>query len=150
MRRYFAVVTVVGMVAINAFLATLAAQPTVAAQQAQSVWDGIYTEEQAERGELLYAQKCAECHGSDLEGLELTPSLVGGEFVWAWNGLSVGDLFERLRVSMPDGNPRSVSRQQKADILAFILSLNEFPVGEKELASRTEQLTQIKFEAIKQ
>ena len=65
----------------------------------------------------------------------MVPGLIGGEFIWNWSGLTIGQLFERLRISIPQENPASVSRREKADILAFILRLNEFPAGEKELAS---------------
>lgn len=117
----------------------------VGASQGGSVWDGVYTAEQAQRGAQFYEQACAECHGADLSGGEMAPSLVGGEFVWAWNGLSVGELFERLRVSMPQGVPSRVSRQEKADILAFMLEMNGFPAGDRELADRTERLAGIDF-----
>lgn len=119
------------------------------AERGPSVWDGIYTAEQAERGAPVYANECAYCHGPDLEGGELAPALEGREFVWRWNGLTVGDLFERLRTSMPQDEPGRVSRRKKADILAYVLSRNEFPVGARELASRTEMLAQIMFEAVK-
>ena len=141
--------TVVGAGAVVAVLAVCVAGPEVAARQVQSVWDGVYTVEQAQRGAPLYQQSCAECHGPDLAGGEMSPGLVGGEFVWNWNGLSVGDLFERLRVSMPQGEPNSVSRQEKADILAFLLQANDFPVGDTELANRTGMLVGINFLAQK-
>ena len=141
--------TVVGTGAVVAVLAVCVAGPEVAARQVQSVWDGVYTVEQAQRGALLYQQSCAECHGPDLAGGEMSPGLVGGEFVWNWNGLSVGDLFERLRVSMPQGMPNSVSRQEKADILAFLFEANDFPAGDTELASRTGMLAGINFLAQK-
>ena len=142
--------TVVGAGAVVAVLVVCIAGPEVAARQVlQSVWDGVYTVEQAQRGAPLYQQSCAECHGPDLAGGEMSPGLVGGEFVWNWNGLSVGDLFERLRVSMPQGEPNSVSRQEKADILAFLLQANDFPVGDTELANRTGMLAGINFLAQK-
>ena len=141
--------TVVGAGAVVAVLAVCVAGPEVAARQVQSVWDGVYTVEQAQRGAPLYQQSCAECHGPDLAGGEMSPGLVGGEFVWNWNGLSVGDLFERLRVSMPQGEPNSVSRQEKADILAFLLQANDFPIGDMELANRTGMLAGINFLAQK-
>ena len=140
---------VVGAGAVVMALAVCGAGTGVAARQAQSVWDGIYTAEQAQRGEPLYQQSCAECHGPDLAGGEMSPGLVGGEFVWNWNGLSLGDLFERLRVSMPQGVPGSVSRQEKADILAFLLEANDFPAGDTELANRTGMLAGINFLAEK-
>ena len=140
---------VVGAGAVVMALAVCGAGTGVAARQAQSVWDGIYTAEQAQRGAPLYQQSCAECHGPALAGGEMSPGLVGGEFVWNWNGLSVGDLFERLRVSMPQGVPGSVSRQEKADILAFLLEANDFPAGDTELATRTGMLAGINFLAEK-
>ena len=138
-------VTVVGAGAVAVALAVCGAGTGLAARQAQSVWDGVYTTEQAQRGATFYQESCAECHGPELAGGELAPSMVGGEFVWNWNGLSVGDLFERLRVSMPQGEPGSVSRQGKADILAFLLEANDFPVGDTELANRTATLRGINF-----
>lgn len=117
--------------------------------QTQTVWDGMYTDEQAARGEMLYQEWCASCHAPDLSGGDLAPGLAGGEFVWNWSGLTVGQLFERLRISMPQENPSSVTRAQKADILAFMLAANEFPVGEQELVGRSEILDQFMFEAVR-
>ena len=117
--------------------------------QTQTVWDGMYTDEQAARGEMLYQEWCASCHAPDLSGGDLAPVLAGGEFVWNWSGLTVGQLFERLRISMPQENPSSVTRAQKADILAFMLRANEFPVGEQELVGRSEILDQFMFESVR-
>ena len=119
-----------------------------ASGQDKTVWDGIYTQEQAARGEPLYQEWCASCHAPDLSGGDLAPGLVGGEFTWNWSGLTVGQLFERLRISMPQENPSSVTRAEKADILAFMLAANEFPAGDQDLADRTEMLDQFMFEAV--
>lgn len=115
----------------------------------RSVWDGIYTDEQGKRGESLYRQHCASCHGVAMEGGEEAPALAGGAFLANWNGLSVGDLFERIRTTMPANKPGRLGRQENADILAHMLSVNQFPVGKKELDRQTELLKQIKFEASK-
>jgi hypothetical protein len=112
----------------------------------QSVWDGIYTEEQANRGAAIFAQRCARCHGPDLAGGEIAPALSSGEFKSNWNGLSVDDLFERIKVSMPADNPGILSRQQTADVLAFVLSKNGFPAGKTELRREAEVLKAIHFE----
>jgi S-disulfanyl-L-cysteine oxidoreductase SoxD len=117
------------------------------AQLSRSVWDGVYTPEQSKRGATLYANECASCHGSALNGGESAPPLTGGEFFSNWNGLTVGDLFERIRVSMPADNPGKLTREQDADILAYMLSMNQFPEGKTELEHRTEVLKQIRFEA---
>ena len=115
--------------------------------QTRSVWDGVYTTEQAVRGAELYEESCAECHGVDLGGGEMAPGLVGGEFVWTWSGLPVAELFERLRVSMPQVRPNSVSRAEKAAILAYMFDANGFPAGDTELADRAAPLRGILFSA---
>lgn len=121
---------------------------TGTAQAPLSVWSGVYTAEQADRGAPLYVAECGECHGPSLEGGETAPALAGADFRWAWNGLSVGDLFERLRVSMPEGRPRAMTRAQKVDVLAYMLRENAFPVGDTELPSRGSRLDAIAFEAL--
>jgi S-disulfanyl-L-cysteine oxidoreductase SoxD len=128
---------------------TLSARSTVAAQGAKSQWDGVYTEAQAKRGEGLYAQYCASCHGPDLAGGEMAPGLTGGEFTSNWNDLSLGDLYERIRISMPQSAPGSLSRQQNSDILSYILRKMNMPVGTTELSTQTEVLKAIKFLAAK-
>jgi mono/diheme cytochrome c family protein len=114
---------------------------------ARSVWDGVYTQDQAARGQALYNKECAACHGQSLSGGEEAPPLSGGAFMANWNGLTVGDLFERIRVSMPEGRPGTLSRQQNADVLAYILTGNQFPAGKTELNKETELLKQIRFES---
>jgi S-disulfanyl-L-cysteine oxidoreductase SoxD len=127
------------------FLSTLAAQSTT-----RSVWDGVYTEAQAKRGSTVYHQHCASCHGPELEGNgETAGPLVGPVFTSNWNGVTVGDMFERTRISMPLDKPGTLSRQQIADVLAYMFSENKLPVGKSELARQPEVLKQIKFEAVK-
>jgi mono/diheme cytochrome c family protein len=115
----------------------------------RSVLDGAYTADQAKRGEAMYGEFCASCHAPALTGGEMAPALVGGDFNADWVGLSVNDLFERIRVSMPQNNPGSLSRQQNADIVAFILSAGKYPAGKTELPKEAEVLKTIKFEALK-
>jgi mono/diheme cytochrome c family protein len=121
----------------------------LAAQTSRSVWDGVYTSEQAARGSALYAQHCASCHGSALTGGESAPPLTGGEFFSNWNGLTVGDLFDRIRISMPADRPGKLTREQDADILAFVLSVSQFPAGMTELEHQTEVLKQIRLDSSK-
>ena len=118
------------------------------AQPASSVWDGIYTDAQAARGSEAYAKSCAACHGAALTGTGEAPALQGGQFVSDFNGETVGDLFDRIRTTMPQDNPASLTRDQYADILAFLLKANGFPAGAKELDRRSEYLKAIRFEAM--
>jgi len=119
------------------------------AQAPASVWDGIYSAEQARKGEALYRQECASCHGEKLEGRGQAPPLTGADFIMDWNGMTVGDLFEKMQTSMPADQPGHLSREQNATLLAFILSANQFPAGAAELSTDGERLQQIRFEAAK-
>jgi mono/diheme cytochrome c family protein len=137
-------------VALLPFATVLVLRSNVHAQgPTKSIWEGIYTQEQATRGQGLYAQECASCHGGELNGGEMAPPLAGGEFLAGWDGLTVGDMFERIRISMPQNAPGSLSGAQNADILAFMFSANKFPVGTTEMPKEAPVLKEIKFEVKK-
>jgi mono/diheme cytochrome c family protein len=142
------------MSARTAFLAIAAAltiglsYSVASAQGEKSSWDGVYTEAQATRGDALFSEQCAKCHGPDMTGGD-APSLTGSEFAGDWDDLSVGDLADRLRVSMPQDKPQSLSREQTADIVAAILKANHMPAGQTDLPSQAEYLKQIKYKANK-
>ena len=135
MKVKIAVSALIPFAAILVLHSTLHAQPPT-----KSVWDGVYTQEQANRGKALYSTECASCHGAELTGGEMAPGLAGGEFISGWDGLTVGDLFERIRISMPQDKPGSLGRQQAADIVAYILSFNKAPAGQTELPGDADQL----------
>lgn len=114
---------------------------------AKTPLDGVYSKAQAQRGEALYSQYCAKCHAPDLAGADVAPALAGADFNSNWNGLSLGDLFERIQIGMPADKPGSVSLQDNTDILAFMLSRGEFPAGEADLPAQVEVLKTMKFAA---
>jgi quinoprotein glucose dehydrogenase len=115
----------------------------------KSVWDGVYTEAQAAKGKELYSTNCSGCHSDSMEGGEMAPALAGGGFMSNWAGLTAGDLFDRIRTTMPLNTPGKLSREVNAEILAYILKFNAFPAGSTELSSRSEYLKDIKIEAAK-
>jgi cytochrome c len=114
---------------------------TIDAQR--TVWDGVYTAEQAERGRTEYMQFCAACHADDLRGKSTAPSLVEESFAFQWGDTSLEELFVRTRTLMPSDRPNSLPNQSYRDIIAFILQSNKFPPGEKELDAEVEALRQI-------
>jgi quinoprotein glucose dehydrogenase len=144
MKLKYVLVAMVPLATVLMLHATVHAQPPT-----KSVWDGVYSEAQAERGKGLYSQECASCHGSELTGGEMAPPLAGGEFMAGWDGLTIGDLFERVRISMPQNAPGSLSGQQNADILAFVFAANKFPAGQSEMPKEAGILKTIKFEVKK-
>ena len=98
------------------------------AGQARSVWTGVYTEAQASRGETLYLEHCAQCHGANLAGVEQAPALTGGAFGEKWKGATLRTLFDRV-ASMPPTRPNSLSAPQYADVLAYVLRAGGLPPG---------------------
>ena len=123
-----------------------AEQAAAAPGAAKTVWDGVFTEEQATRGELAYKDSCSSCHGGDLGGDGFAPALAGADFAGNWNDLSVGDFYERIRISMPPTGPNTVTNAQKADIVAHIFLANKYPAGKEELPPNMEVLKTIKIE----
>jgi cytochrome c len=112
-----------------------------------SVWDGVYTAPQAERGEVAYRESCTSCHGAQMEGKGQTPPLAGSDFTSRWDGIFLRDLFEKIQVSMPADRPGELSGQQNADILAYMLKFNQFPAGATELPASGGELRGTRFEA---
>src|SRR5262245_60856092 len=100
-----------------------------------SVWNGVYTSEQATRGGALYRSKCAECHGDDYEGREQAPALAGSAFGQRWDGATLRKLFERMEEMPPDDPKARLQPKQYVDILAFLLSVNSVPAGKAELVA---------------
>ena len=142
--KYFGL-AVMGLGSAGAALSLLRAQETP-----RSVWDGVYTDEQAKRGEPKYHESCADCHGDDLEGDAEAPALSGAMFQTNWEGLPLGSLFQRIRRDMPlNKSVGTLSPAVNADILAYILKVNRFPQGSLELPHAAEVLNQIRFESVK-
>jgi quinoprotein glucose dehydrogenase len=101
--------------------------------QTRTVQDGIYTAEQAKRGQAAYGEQCASCHLEDLSGTDRGPALAGDAFMNNWVDLTVGDLFERAYRTMPQDRPGTLMPETTADILALVLQANGFPAGTTEL-----------------
>lgn len=112
----------------------------------RSVWDGVYTKEQAVRGRTAYGSLCARCHGDALLGGESSPPLVGEDFLDKWNGKTVGELVERTRKTMPSDGPGKISRRQTTDMIAYLLSENAYPAGKTELEPDPTVLEEIQIQ----
>lgn len=111
----------------------------------QTVWDSVYTAEQATRGDSLYKVTCVKCHGPDLAGGDDGAPLAGKLFLGNWTGLPLNELYEKIRTTMPSDNPKTVPPEQLIDILAFMLSKNAFPAGSKVLTTDSTLLKDIKL-----
>src|SRR5215470_6996196 len=132
--------------ALTTILTGLAVTFPAVAQASRSVRDGVYTQQQANRGKAMYAEQCANCHGAELNGGDETPALIGDRFMAKLSGRSVDEFFEKIRVSMPADRPGSLSRPKTADLVAYIFGANKIPTGTAELGSESELLRQIRFQ----
>jgi mono/diheme cytochrome c family protein len=145
--QWRAATVIVAVTALVAAAGVLAQSPPAR----QSVWDGVYTEAQAARGERQYGRSCEECHGPDMSGdqVEEIPSLVLDSFMTDWNGKSVRELFDTLKRSMPKDKPGTLGTSAYVDVIAYLLQANKFPSGPKELSRTAEQLEPIVIERAK-
>jgi S-disulfanyl-L-cysteine oxidoreductase SoxD len=113
--------------------------PQLGSAQAQengkTIWDGVYTEEQADRGEVTVRDNCLICHAQS----EWTHPM----FLSMRSGRPVYDMYEQLRMTMPYDAPGRLTAGEYADVVSFLLKLNSAPAGEEELPADPEGLSAI-------
>ena len=119
------------------------------AEPMASVWDGVFTEAQAARGRQAYSGACGLCHGRRLNGapedpdMRSTPPLARARFVREWDGSSLAALFAYTRLTMPEDNPGSLTDEEYADVIAYMLSVGGMPAGDDELTPDSRSLAHI-------
>lgn len=131
--------TLLGLAALLALAAWPLPGEGQSSGEARSVLDGVYTAEQAARGEGAYQKRCATCHA--------TSDFKGELFLFAWSDQGIHILYDFIRASMPEDSPGSLDRDTYSEILAYILELNSFPPGEEELPSKEAALRKIILES---
>jgi mono/diheme cytochrome c family protein len=149
------------------------AQTQVTRSPTRSIWNGVYNDAQARRGEELYARHCSRCHGQDLAGLpgellrqampdvkallsqrvlgdlDRTPELAGPIFYSHYDKRLLSDLVERIRISMPTDKPGILPRKDTVDVASYLLSFGGFPIGPTALSDRLEDQQEIRVLAYK-
>ena len=117
--------------------------------QMASVWDGVFTEAQANRGQAVYPGSCGTCHGRRLNGapddpdMRSTPPLARARFLRVWEGRSLATLFEYTRATMPENNPNSLTDQEYVDVIAYMLTVGRIPAGDDELQPDPQSLARV-------
>jgi mono/diheme cytochrome c family protein len=111
---------------------------TASTPDSPSTLSGVYTDEQASRGKDVYAGSCRSCH---------TPaSHTGATFNKWWRGKRLSDLFLFVSTRMPKNDPGSLSPDDVADVMAYLLRMNAMPVGKEELPPDADSLKKIRIE----
>lgn len=113
------------------------AVPIAQGVTARTVWDGVYSEPQAARGKAVYEAQCAFCHQSDLRGQGFAPGLIEDVFSTRWQDGNLGDLFTIVKATMPQDKPTSLTDDEYAAIVAYLLQANRYPAGQQELRPDT-------------
>ena len=139
MRRAWQVLTAAAL----AGAVTITGSEVAAAPQAKSVWDGVYTEQQAARGAITFSDSCARCHSSEPNGGEEGKRLAGDHFWQSFRESTVDTLLDFVSRNMPNGAGGTLSANAYADTVAFILSRNGLPAGSAELTRDTAAGVQI-------
>jgi S-disulfanyl-L-cysteine oxidoreductase SoxD len=134
---------VVGLCAATASATPAAAPAAAQAGRPRTIWDGVYTEAQAARGESHYRASCAKCHSDDLMGEREAPALVGPRFAERWKGVTAADMLQDTRRTMPQEAPDSLGTSTYVDLIAFMLKSNGSPAGATELPPDEQVLKQI-------
>ena len=112
--------------------------------RADDILSGVFTEAQSKRGEEKYQTTCAGCHGIELVSSDPEfPSLTGPQFNWNWNKKTLAERLHRSRTTMPPNAIGSLSDQEHLDIIAYVLKINGFPAGGKELVPDQEALEKL-------
>jgi len=118
------------------------------AQDTKSTSTGVFTQEQAKRGEAAYQRVCASCHGTDLHSTEAeAPDLTEGAFKFGWQGKTIAERFELIRTTMPPNKAGSLDDQAYLDIVTYILRFNNVPAGSRSLEPDPNVLKQIVISA---
>jgi len=135
------------LVVLGVLLLSLISQPGAAQQLPTSrmATSGVYSVAQARRGEAAYRVNCGGCHGVDLRGSEGGKPLMGRAFRTSLLNRTVGDLYEKLRATMPEDNPGALSRAAYVDLIAYLLEANGYPAGAGDLVADTAALNRIQI-----
>ncbi len=131
-------VTVGGLLAISLPMSALAQ----GGRPALPEFPAHFTSDQADNGEALYQANCLVCHGESLNNGEFGAPLKGNSFSTRWAGISMDNFFNSA-TEMPPGGANTFSKEEYADMVAFILRENGIPAGEEALPTDSTQLANL-------
>jgi len=145
MKNISSVLFVLGFTTLAAAVSSVRAQEPATPQ---SVLSGVFTAEQAKRGQKVYTDACEVCHGPKLMGTDAGgPTLLGPDFINGWKDMSLGALLNKISMDMPSNAPGTLTPEEYADALAYLLSVNKYPAGQTELPKEPEALRPVRMAA---
>ena len=127
---------------IALFVAALVSSSITLHGQTRTAREGVYGDAQARRGQEMFKERCAVCHGETLQG-QLAPPLTGDEFLGVWGNQPLSALVSKIQNTMPASDPGTTTREQATDLVAYILQVGTFPAGKTDLAANDAALGQV-------
>ena len=121
------------LAAVAMFAAPLAAQ-----NGARTTQSGVYSREQAARGQDVYMGLCKSCHSTD--------AYTAATFTSKWEGKPLSELYLFIRDQMPKNEPGTLSAEEYADVVAYLLRINRMPAGDTELPADADRMKSIRFQ----
>jgi mono/diheme cytochrome c family protein len=91
-----------------------------------------YTDAQATKGQILFYENCAECHGARLEG-NIGPALAGEDGNVQWE--TVTYVWGYMTAHMPAGNANGLRPDEYLEIMAFLLKVHGHLAGRAPLTA---------------
>jgi cytochrome c len=132
-------------VAVAAQTGQPTAPPPPAGSQ-KTIWDGVFSEGQTQRGDALYQKSCSLCHRNDLTGtMSDGPPLKGLDFFIRWRGQTLAEMLDAIKEIMPANNPGGLAPQTYLDIMTFLMKSNGIPAGATDLVYDPDTLQTIVF-----
>src|SRR5215208_115959 len=132
-----------GFLAATAFFAALLGTVIAAQESRRTIWDAVFSEDQALRGQRGYTQSCARCHADDLLGTSNAPALVGQPFFAHFDRSTADDVVQAIRRTMPQDAPNSLGTEAYVDIVTYLFKANGAPAGVGELPADRAVLQQV-------
>ena len=127
---------------IALFVAALVSSSITLHGQTRTAREGVYGDAQARRGQDMFKERCAVCHGDALQG-QLAPPLTGDEFLGVWGSQPLSALVSKIQNTMPASDPGTTTREQATDLVAYILQVGKFPAGKTDLSTNDAVLGQV-------
>ena len=125
-------------------VAIAALGPSAAGQESRrTIWDGVFSDAQATRGQQAYRQSCAKCHAEDLLGTGNAPALVGEPFLGRFDRATADDVVQTIAQTMPQEGPGSLGAAVYVDVVAYLFKANGSPAGAADLPADRATLKQV-------
>ena len=112
-----------------------AAQSALARQPFPTIWSGVYSKTEAERGKQVYAQLCGRCHGTDMKGGLTAPGLIGAKFFDRWHDRRLADVMAFIQAGMPQEHEFYVPADSARAIVALMLRESGVPAGHESMST---------------